>query len=219
MRDNYYVCQIYSKYSLDVDGMCSCFRCSNCFDCPSCGNTLSTRATSVQVSTTDQDGTPKSAAKKVFYLACGFCRWTSRDVGIPDQVTGQCHLLLLSLCASATGSRCVCHQWGIVSPPTAVTVCFCYRQQMCVSSVRHSVTTYCCHCVLLLLAADVCVCHQWGIVSRCHHLLLSLCASATGSRCVCVSSVRHSDTVSPPTVVTVCFCYWQQMCVCVISEA
>ncbi|KAI0235971.1 Dynactin subunit 4 [Lamellibrachia satsuma] len=62
-------------------------KCSNCFDCPSCGNTLSTRATSIPVTTTDQEGTPKSAAKKVFYLACGFCRWTSRDVGIPDQTT------------------------------------------------------------------------------------------------------------------------------------
>jgi len=31
----------------------------------------------------DQDGRP--LMKKAFYLACGFCRWTSRDVGIKDQ--------------------------------------------------------------------------------------------------------------------------------------
>lgn len=33
-------------------------------------------------------GTPTAAAeqpKKAFYLACSFCRWTSRDAGIPDQ--------------------------------------------------------------------------------------------------------------------------------------
>ena len=66
-----------------------CFRCSGCFDCPCCGNTLSTRATSVPVTGTDQAEAPKTATKKVFYLACGFCRWSSRDVGIPDQVTGQ----------------------------------------------------------------------------------------------------------------------------------
>jgi len=23
--------------------------------------------------------------KKVYYLACGFCRWTTRDIGLPDQ--------------------------------------------------------------------------------------------------------------------------------------
>lgn len=29
--------------------------------------------------------TPQTAqAQKVFYLICGFCRWTTRDAGIPD---------------------------------------------------------------------------------------------------------------------------------------
>jgi len=80
-------------------------KCINCFDCPSCGNVLSTRASNVTLTTsaasTDAEGggggggstsaTPDSkgggggASKKVFYLACGFCRWSSRDVGIPDQ--------------------------------------------------------------------------------------------------------------------------------------
>jgi len=27
----------------------------------------------------------KMVAKKVYYLACAFCRWTSRDIGLPDQ--------------------------------------------------------------------------------------------------------------------------------------
>jgi hypothetical protein len=26
----------------------------------------------------------KPVAKKLYYLACGFCRWTSRDAGLPD---------------------------------------------------------------------------------------------------------------------------------------
>jgi len=58
-------------------------RCGNCFDCPSCQHTLSTRATSISVPCS-QDAN-KAIPKKVYYLACGFCRWTSRDVAIPDQ--------------------------------------------------------------------------------------------------------------------------------------
>lgn len=58
-------------------------RCANCFDCPSCMHTLSTRATSIQIPSPDDP--KKNVPKKVYYLACGFCRWTSRDVGIPDQ--------------------------------------------------------------------------------------------------------------------------------------
>merc|ERR1719383_1004834 len=76
-------------------------KCINCFDCPSCGNVLSTRASNVTLTTTastdaavegggggSTSATPDAkggASKKVFYLACGFCRWSSRDVGIPDQ--------------------------------------------------------------------------------------------------------------------------------------
>jgi dynactin-4 len=59
-------------------------RCSNCFDCPSCQHTLSTRAASVAVPSADDPS--KTTPKKVYYLACGFCRWTSRDVGIKDQL-------------------------------------------------------------------------------------------------------------------------------------
>jgi len=58
-------------------------RCANCFDCPHCGHTLSTRASSVAVPS--QDDPTKMTAKKVYYLACAFCRWTSRDIGLPDQ--------------------------------------------------------------------------------------------------------------------------------------
>lgn len=58
-------------------------RCANCFDCPHCGHTLSTRATSIAVPSPDDP--TKMVAKKVYYLACAFCRWTSRDIGLPDQ--------------------------------------------------------------------------------------------------------------------------------------
>ena len=27
----------------------------------------------------------KKTAKKMYYLVCGFCRWTTRDIGLPDQ--------------------------------------------------------------------------------------------------------------------------------------
>lgn len=49
-------------------------------------HTLSTRATSVQVPNPQEPN--KTIPKKVYYLVCGFCRWTSRDVGIADQTTG-----------------------------------------------------------------------------------------------------------------------------------
>ncbi|XP_010212843.1 PREDICTED: dynactin subunit 4 [Tinamus guttatus] len=56
-------------------------RCANCFDCPCCMHTLSTRATSKTL----PDDPAKTTMKKAYYLACGFCRWTSRDVGMADK--------------------------------------------------------------------------------------------------------------------------------------
>lgn len=57
--------------------------CANCFDCPSCLHTLSTRASSIQVPSPEDSS--KLIPKKVYYLACGCCRWTSRDIGLKDQ--------------------------------------------------------------------------------------------------------------------------------------
>eukprot|EP00794_Sanderia_malayensis_P011784 gene11784-13004_t len=67
-------------------------RCGNCFDCPSCFNTLVIRATSAPVITSPldpkgEDVKPASASKKMHYLFCSFCRWTSRDAGLDDQPT------------------------------------------------------------------------------------------------------------------------------------
>uniref|UniRef100_A0A8C5MIE8 Dynactin subunit 4 n=1 Tax=Leptobrachium leishanense TaxID=445787 RepID=A0A8C5MIE8_9ANUR len=58
-------------------------RCANCFDCPCCMHTLSTRATSIPAPLPDDPA--KTTMKKAYYLACGFCRWTSRDVGMADK--------------------------------------------------------------------------------------------------------------------------------------
>jgi len=57
--------------------------CANCFDCPSCNHTLSTRASSIQVPSPEDAS--KTIPKKVYYLACGCCRWTSRDINLKDQ--------------------------------------------------------------------------------------------------------------------------------------
>ena len=46
------------------------------------------------MSVPNPDDPGKLTPKKVYYLACGFCRWTSRDVGIPDQVVGEDEFVL-----------------------------------------------------------------------------------------------------------------------------
>lgn len=67
-------------------------RCTSCFDCPSCFHTLSTRATLAPAKQAADAASGSGDAKvenkqpkKMYYLSCFNCRWTSRDVGIPDQ--------------------------------------------------------------------------------------------------------------------------------------
>ncbi|KAL5106655.1 Dynactin subunit 4 [Taenia crassiceps] len=66
-------------------------RCGNCFDCPSCGHTLSTRGTLALAPATgtgamgSTSGDSPMTAQKTYYLTCGFCRWSTRESGIPDQ--------------------------------------------------------------------------------------------------------------------------------------
>ena len=65
-------------------------RCLNCFDCPCCFQTLSVRAGHApikQAPSTAED--QKVPPKKVYYLFCSLCRWSSRDAGIPDQYVGE----------------------------------------------------------------------------------------------------------------------------------
>ncbi|KAH0809413.1 hypothetical protein GEV33_013378 [Tenebrio molitor] len=57
-------------------------RCGNCYICPSCQQELSTRIGSKGPANPED---PKSAPKKMYYLSCLYCRWSSRDVGMPDQ--------------------------------------------------------------------------------------------------------------------------------------
>lgn len=94
-------------------------RCSNCYDCPCCQHQLSIRVSSVNsskngsstptLSLTDGKATPegktpstalsltegqatrevKTASRKFYYLSCSFCRWNTRDVGIPDKSSGK----------------------------------------------------------------------------------------------------------------------------------
>jgi len=58
-------------------------QCSECFECPACDQLLLTRATSIQVPSAEDPS--KTIPKKMFYLVCGFCRWTTREAGLPDQ--------------------------------------------------------------------------------------------------------------------------------------
>lgn len=65
-------------------------RCGNCFECPSCGHTLSTRGTlslapAVGVSGSTTPGETPMTPQKTYYLLCAFCRWCTRESGIPDQ--------------------------------------------------------------------------------------------------------------------------------------
>ncbi|XP_018356233.1 PREDICTED: dynactin subunit 4 isoform X1 [Trachymyrmex septentrionalis] len=65
-------------------------KCSNCFDCPCCFQTLSTRAGLAPVRAAaptegEENKDVKATPKKVYYLFCSLCRWSSRDAGIPDQ--------------------------------------------------------------------------------------------------------------------------------------
>ena len=62
-------------------------RCAACLDCPSCLNTVSTRSTSI--TSPNPEDPNKTITRKAYYLACAFCRWTSRDVGLPDQTVGE----------------------------------------------------------------------------------------------------------------------------------
>lgn len=61
-------------------------RCGSCMDCPNCFNALSVRASTI---TRGPEGAKTPG--KVYYLACFICRWTTRDVGIPDQNAGDIH--------------------------------------------------------------------------------------------------------------------------------
>ncbi|KAF4525582.1 hypothetical protein B566_EDAN010441 [Ephemera danica] len=78
-------------------------RCGYCFNCPSCQNILNVRAVSSTIPNPDDPA--KTVSKKFYYLACGFCRWTSREVGLPDQST--CKHLCCCGVRGSNGETCV----------------------------------------------------------------------------------------------------------------
>jgi len=58
-------------------------RCQHCVICQTCGQTFSVRAATTLVP--DPDDQSKMVPKKMHYLTCLSCRFTSRDAGLPDQ--------------------------------------------------------------------------------------------------------------------------------------
>ena len=61
-------------------------KCTNCLECPTCTNILQTRSAQVPM-VRREAGKVKGFGqfKKVYYLQCPFCLWTTRDINRPDQ--------------------------------------------------------------------------------------------------------------------------------------
>ena len=78
-------CHYCLEYIPTIDAKLKKNKCSNCFSCPSCQQTLNTRANVIMVPSDKDAG--QMIAKKYFYLVCFSCKWSSKDVGIPDQLT------------------------------------------------------------------------------------------------------------------------------------
>lgn len=84
-------------------------------------HTLSTRATNIPAPLPDDP--TKTAMKKAYYLACGFCRWTSRDVGMADKSVGACYYVVLmetQLCGQVSKpfsyTKSIKHNAGLQMP-------------------------------------------------------------------------------------------------------
>ncbi|XP_027205743.2 dynactin subunit 4 isoform X1 [Dermatophagoides pteronyssinus] len=60
-------------------------KCAHCYQCPCCQNTLSTRIQLLPVHNPDSSNDSQPNVKKLCYYFCYFCRWSSREIGIPDQ--------------------------------------------------------------------------------------------------------------------------------------
>ena len=62
------------------------YRCASCFLCPYCTNTLTSRTFMIRVPSETES--TQMIEKKAQYLVCSYCKWSSKDVGIPDLVMG-----------------------------------------------------------------------------------------------------------------------------------
>lgn len=96
-------------------------KCANCFDCPCCFHALATRATNVALPSKPEDEKKgvKPITRKMYYFACFSCRWTSRDVGIPDQTVGIKLLLINYICIDkncmiqSVNLISICSKWSV----------------------------------------------------------------------------------------------------------
>ncbi|UXI18192.1 hypothetical protein NH340_JMT04135 [Sarcoptes scabiei] len=71
------------EYIPSLDAKLKKNKCAQCYQCPCCHNTLATR---IQLSSVpNQNDQQPPIIRKFSYYYCYFCRWTSRDIGLPDQ--------------------------------------------------------------------------------------------------------------------------------------
>lgn len=104
--DQKYFCANCFDNKTHIEASATKFKCLNCFACPLCKNSLYLRASSGTAAQkaalkaahlaaeqnkilppTETSSSTHPVASKVYYLMCSFCRWTTRDVAIPDVTT------------------------------------------------------------------------------------------------------------------------------------
>lgn len=79
-------CQHCLEYIPTIDAKLKKNKCASCFQCPNCMHTLTPRTFLASVpSETDPNG---MTTRKAQFLLCSYCKWSSKDVGIPDQFIG-----------------------------------------------------------------------------------------------------------------------------------
>ncbi|XP_053210873.1 dynactin subunit 4-like [Panonychus citri] len=79
-------CQHCLEYIPTVDAKLKKNKCASCFQCPVCMHTFTPRTFLASVpSETDPNG---MTTRKAQVLLCSYCKWSSKDVGIPDQLVG-----------------------------------------------------------------------------------------------------------------------------------
>ncbi|XP_074604603.1 dynactin subunit 4 [Brevipalpus obovatus] len=79
-------CQHCLEYIPMIDAKLKRNKCVTCFQCPNCSQTLTSKTFLASIpSETDPN---VMTTKKAQYLQCSYCKWSTKDVGIPDQFYG-----------------------------------------------------------------------------------------------------------------------------------
>lgn len=81
-------CQQCLEYIPSLDAKLKKNKCAQCYQCPSCHNILLPRVLYQPVvpsTAQPQQPTTQQTMKKSSFFYCHFCRWSSRDIGMPDQ--------------------------------------------------------------------------------------------------------------------------------------